>query len=75
MKNKAKQILAIIAIALLAGMYIACLVLAIIGSEWSIKMLQLSMVMTVLVPVVLYLLMMFYKLSHRDNSEVFKDQE
>lgn len=71
MKKKIKQILAILAIVLLAGMYIASLVLAVIGSDWSTKMLQLSLVMTVLVPVILYVIMMFYKLNHHDNSEVF----
>ncbi len=67
-----KQIFAIIAIVLLAGLYISCLVLALIQSEWASKMLQLTIVMTVLVPVTIYIFMMFYRLSHRKDD--FDDQ-
>ena len=60
-----KRILAIGAIVILVGLYIACLVLALIHSEAAFKLLQLTLVMTVLVPVTAYVVMMFYKLNHR----------
>lgn len=63
-----KRILAIGAIAILVGLYIACLVLALIHSEAAFKLLQLTLVMTVLVPVTAYVVMMFYKLNHRDDD-------
>ncbi len=63
-----KRILAIGAILILVGLYIACLVLALIHSEAAFKLLQLTLVMTVLVPVTAYVVMMFYKLNHRDDD-------
>ena len=63
-----KRILAIGAIVILVGLYIACLVLALIHSEAAFKLLQLTRVMTVLVPVTAYVAMMFYKLNHRDDD-------
>lgn len=63
-----KRILAIGAIVILVGLYIACLVLALIHSEAAFKLLQLTLVMTVLVPVTAYVVMMFYKLNHRDDD-------
>ena len=46
-----KRVLAIAAIVILAGLYVACLVLALIHSDAAFKLLQLTLVMTVLVPV------------------------
>ncbi len=63
-----KRILAIGAIVILVGLYIACLVLALIHSEAAFKLLQLTLVMTVLVPVTAYVVMMFYKINHRDDD-------
>ena len=56
-----KRVLAIAAIVILAGLYVACLVLALIHSDAAFKLLQLTLVMTVLVPVTAYVAMMFYK--------------
>ena len=49
-----KRVLAIAAIVILAGLYVACLVLALIHSDAAFKLLQLTLVMTVLVPVTAY---------------------
>ena len=70
MKKLLKRILCVLgaAIVLLAGLYISCLVLALIQSEWATKLLQLSIVMTILVPVTIYIFMMFYRLSHRKDD-------
>ena len=64
-KISARQIFAIAAIVLLAGLYVACLVLALIHSETAFRLLQLTIVLTVLVPVTMYVIMMFYRLNHR----------
>lgn len=70
MKRKVtpRQIFAIAAIVLLAGLYIACLVLALIHNEAAFRLLQLTLVLTVLVPVTIYVLMMFYRLNHRHDD-------
>lgn len=67
-KKTLKRVLAIIAVVLLAGLYIACLVLALIHNDQAARMLQLTIVLTILIPVILYVLMMFYKLSHRKDD-------
>ena len=51
---KAKQILAILAIVLLLGLYAASLIFALIGSEWTQPFLLASVYLTILVPIVLY---------------------
>ena len=66
-KIKPKQILAIIAVVLLVSMYVVSLILAFFHSEFATKLLLLSIVMTILVPVVLYIIMMFYKLNNREK--------
>lgn len=63
-----KRIFAIAAIVILVGLYVACLVLALIHSDAAFKLLQLTLVMTVLVPVTAYVGMMFYKLNHRSDE-------
>lgn len=63
-----KRIFAIAAVIILAGLYVACLVLALIHSDAAFKLLQLTLVMTVLVPVTAYVGMMFYKLNHRSDE-------
>lgn len=67
-KATAKQIIAIIGIVILAGMYISTLVFAIIGSAFAMNMLKASLLCTFVIPIVIYLIMMFYKLSHKDNT-------
>ena len=68
-----KRILAIAAIVILVGLYVACLVLALIHSDAAFKLLQLSLVMAVLIPVTAYVGMMFYKLNHRGDN--FEDEK
>ena len=68
-----KRVLAIAAIVILVGLYLSCLVLALIHSGAAFKLLQLSLVMTVLIPVTAYVGMMFYKLNHRGDD--FEDEK
>ena len=53
--------------------HLSCLVLALIHSDAAFKLLQLSLVMTVLIPVTAYVGMMFYKLNHRGDD--FEDEK
>ena len=62
-KMQAKRILAIVAIVLLVGMYITSLVLAIIHSPAALNFLKISLGATLLVPIIIYFIMMFLKLS------------
>lgn len=75
-KMSAKQIVALAGVILLAGMYIVSLVLAIIHSPLALTLLKISVVLTILIPIFIYFIMMFYKLSHRkDESEASTDEK
>ena len=64
--KKAKKILAVLVIILLVGLYISTLVFALMDSELSFRLLQISIFSTVAVPVILYVCNMLYKLLHKD---------
>ena len=53
-----RRILALAGIALLVLMYVLTLVFALIGSDWATRALQLSVVLIVAVPVVLWAFLM-----------------
>ena len=77
-KMQAKRILAIVAIVLLVGMYITSLVLAIIHSPAALNFLKISLGATVLVPIIIYFIMMFLKLSTPNldpEEKVFADEK
>ena len=73
-KTTPKQILALGAVVLLAGLYLSCLILTLFHNDMAARMLQLAIVLTVLIPVTAYVLIMFYKLSHH-KDETFNDAE
>lgn len=63
-----KQVIAITGVVLLAGMYVTSLILAIIGSPVALNLLRMSFLATIIVPIVIYVFLMFYKLSHKKNE-------
>lgn len=64
--KKLKKILAVLVIILLVGLYISTLVFALMDSELSFRLLQISIFSTIAVPVILYVCNMLYKLLHKD---------
>lgn len=66
MNKKKKQVLAMIAIVLLAGMYVSSLVLAFINTETARTLLKISFICTLTIPVIIYILMMMFRLTHRN---------
>lgn len=71
-KSTAVRVMAIICIVLLVGMYITSLVLAIIQHKSAGAALKISMLCTIVVPVWIYIFMMFHKLATRNQ---FMDSE
>lgn len=61
MNRRLKQILAIIGIVIIAGLYITTLVLALIGSESTRALFTASIICTVIVPVFLYVVLWMHK--------------
>lgn len=75
MKNT-KRILAIFGVVLLAALYLASLIFALIDSPWALECLKVSVGLTILIPVLLwvYLAMFRYIKERRDaNRDASKD--
>ena len=70
MKTKMKRVLAWACIILLAGMYLLTLIFSLIKSEFAQSMLKASLTMTFVIPVLIYAMMLIYKvLKRRDGGE------
>ena len=67
--KRTKQILAIIGIIILAGLYITTLVLAIVNNELTQRFFIASIVCTVVVPVLIYVYQWLYRLIKKDASQ------
>ena len=67
--KKVRQILAIIGIIILVGMYIATLVCALSGSKNFMSMLMASIYTSMVIPVLIWALTFLYKLFNKDNSD------
>ena len=70
MFKKIKRILAWIGIILLAGMYGATLVFALLDSAWARGWLRASLAMTLIVPVLLYAYIFIYNLLKKDPEDL-----
>lgn len=68
MKNL-KRILALIGCILLCLMYISTLVFAIIDSPAAMGLFKLSIALTILIPVLLYVFLLFYRLNHKNDDD------
>lgn len=73
-----RQILAIAAIVLLVGMYVSALVLSLIGSDFARTLLKIALLGTFIVPIIIYVIMMFYRLGHKNEApepDVYADSK
>lgn len=69
--KKAKRILALIGVVILAGLYLSTIVCALFGSDNYMDLLMASLYATVVIPVLLWAYTFIYKLLkklHSDNS-------
>ncbi len=60
----AKRILALAGVILLAALYICSLIFAIIGSPMATRLFLLSVLMTIIVPVMIHMLLMMINIRH-----------
>ena len=73
MMKKVRRILALIGAILLVGMYLATMLLAIFGNADSKGWLMASIVMTVLIPVLLYAMQLIARVfSGKNQKEAFR---
>lgn len=61
MKKKSKRILALTGAVLLAGLYLATLIFALIDSPWAYDMFRVCVGFTIVVPVLLYVYALVYR--------------
>ncbi|SFA80359.1 hypothetical protein SAMN05216249_102223 [Acetitomaculum ruminis DSM 5522] len=66
--KKVKRIGAISLIVVLLALYVSCIIFALIGSELAINLLKISIYSTIVLPVLLYLCMMFIKMGKNRNN-------
>lgn len=67
--KKFRQILAILGIILLVGMYIATIVCALSASENFMNMLMASIYATIVIPVLIWAITFIYKLAKKEDKE------
>ena len=67
--KKFRQILAILGIILLAGMYIATIVCALSASENFMNMLMASIYATIVIPVLIWAITFIYKLAKKEDNK------
>ncbi len=67
----AKRIASITAVLILAGMYIATFVASVTASEFKSNMFFGCLILTITVPIVLWIFIALYKYAHKnDNNEI-----
>ena len=70
-----KRILAIIGIVILVSLYVMTFIFALLSNNKAFEgLFKASVYMTFVVPVMLYVYMMFYKLLHREDEKM-EDRE
>ena len=67
-ETKFRQVVAIIGVVILAGLYIASLVMAIVCKTQALTALKISILSTIIVPACIYLMLMFYRLAHKKDD-------
>lgn len=67
--KKTKRILALTGAILLAGLYIATLIFALMKNELAQALFGASFACTFIIPVLLYAYMLFYKVNHKEEQD------
>ena len=66
--NKMKRVLALLAVILLIGLYLCTFIFSLFDSELSQNLFMASVALTIILPVLFYGMMMFYRLFHKDDE-------
>lgn len=67
--KKMKRILALAVVILLAALYLATLIFALIGSDWAFGMFKACLALTIVLPVLLYGYFLIYRILKNDNDK------
>ncbi len=67
--KKTKQIAAAAGVILLAGLYVLTLIFALIDSPWALKCFKVSVGMTILIPVLLWIYLTMFRYIRQRREE------
>lgn len=67
--KKMKRILALLTVVILAVLYVATLIFALIDSPWAFSMFKACIGMTVVLPCLLYIYLWIYRVLNKDPKE------
>ena len=73
--KKFKRLFALLGVILLVLLYLSTLIFALMDSELATGMFKASIAGTILVPVLLYGILIFYRLSEKDDSDDFDETD
>ena len=73
--KKIKRILALAAVIILAGLYIATLVTAFIVTPATVYLFRTSIIATIMIPILMYVLLFIYRLIHPESVEDIQEKE
>lgn len=68
MFQKTKRILALLAVAVIVLLYLTTLILALTGNDQSGDLLMVSIIATVIIPVLLYIYLWLFRLFRKDDD-------
>ena len=68
MFQKTKRILALLAVAVIVLLYLTTLILARTGNDQSSDLLMVSIIATVIIPVLLYIYLWLFRLFRKDDD-------
>ncbi|MBR1743190.1 MAG: hypothetical protein IJ733_15240 [Lachnospiraceae bacterium] len=68
-RKKLKRILAWIAVVILVGLYITTVVMAILVTPNTVHMFRTSVMATIMVPIMMYVVLFLYRLIHPEDTE------
>lgn len=68
MRKKSTRILAVIGIVLLVSLYVSSLIFALINHPVATTLLKISFVGTIVIPIMLYVYMMIYRVFNKDHN-------
>lgn len=72
-KRNIRQIAALIGVAVIAAMYVVSLILALLAKPGASQMFIGSVACTIFIPILLYVLQMFYRMRHKEEEPGTKE--
>ena len=73
--KKLKRILAWIAVVILLGFYLTTFIMAFFVTPKAVQMFKTSIIATIMIPILLYVILFLYRLIHSEEDEKKEEKE